>query len=81
VTHFIEVAVKLPPGYCPLVTKVPIVIGNFEQTQEPAWQGMAQADAIEVDTPETSFYENNHGASIPFAHSVPVTDSLRELPL
>ena len=81
VTHFIEVELKLPPGYCPLVTKVPIIIGNFEQTQEPAWQGMAQAEAIEVDTPETSFDENNDGASIPFANSVPVTDSLRELPL
>jgi hypothetical protein len=73
-THFIEVELKLPQGYCPLVTKVPIIIGNFEQTQEPAWQGMAQAEAIEVDTPETSFDENNDGASIPFANSVPVAD-------
>ena len=46
VTHHLEVELKLPPGYHPLVAKIPIIIANFEQSQEPAWHVAAQA--IEV---------------------------------
>lgn len=81
VSHYVEVQLKLPPGYVPIVSQIPVIIADFEQTQEPAWQAVAETEAIEVAAREAAFVvASNDDAPTPFAAAVPVTASGRELP-
>jgi hypothetical protein len=71
VSHYIQVELKLPAGYYPLVTMIPVIIADFEETREPAWLAIAQAEAVEVSSRKTFHVAKNDDASIPFASAVP----------